>query len=102
MMPQHKLIDTNQPTTAGAIAILGVLALVLLSAYASKHDAEANLTNCPTPGHGQQLIGQGHAEADGYPGELYCTYSTAPIYDREQVSTQNTAPVYSKKYFTKA
>lgn len=96
MMPQHKLIDTNQPITSGAIGILGVLTLTLLFAWAAKHSGEANLTNCPTPGQGQQLIGQGHAEADGYPGELYCTYSTAPLYDREQVSTQNTAPVYSK------
>jgi hypothetical protein len=100
MMPQHKLIDTKHPITSGAIGILGVLVLTLLFAWAAKHDAEASLTTCPAPGHGQQLISQGHVEADGYPGELYCTYSIAPLYDREQLNTQNATSVYSKKYPT--
>ena len=79
-MPNHKLINTNNPITAWALAIIGLI--LFFSALSWVRDLETdpeNLVRCPRPGHGQQLIGRGHMETDGQPGELMCTYSTAPI-----------------------
>lgn len=97
-MSKQNLIDSGKSTASGAIGILGILLLTFLFAWTEKRNTETNLTHCPAPGRGQQLIGQGHAEADGYPGELYCTYSTPPLHDREQMSIQDATSISPRKY----
>lgn len=100
MNGEQNLIETSKSTVSGAIGILGILLLTLLFVWTEKHNREMNLANCPAPGAGQELIGQGHAEADGYPGELYCTYSIPPLYDREQAGTQDEAVILSRRHST--
>lgn len=97
---EQNLIDMGKATASGAIGILGIVLLTILFALAEKRGMEMNLANCPAPGAGQELIGQGHAEADGYPGELYCTYSIPSLYDREQAGTQDEAVILSRRHST--
>ncbi|SHL11313.1 hypothetical protein SAMN05216428_101114 [Nitrosospira sp. Nsp11] len=79
-MPNHKLIDTNNPITLGATVIIVLALFFSLLSWIRNHEMDPeNLIRCPRPGPGQQLIGRGHMETDGQPGELMCTYSTAPI-----------------------
>ncbi|WP_025040995.1 hypothetical protein [Nitrosospira briensis] len=80
MQRQHKLINPDNPFAAWAIMIIAlILFFSLLSWIRDREMDPENLIRCPRPGPGQQLIGRGHMETDGQPGELMCTYSTAPI-----------------------
>jgi hypothetical protein len=78
MMHNHKIVNENSPTQTGAIGILSILVIISVLALMNKRDYPdyEELTRCPSPGVGQQLIGRGHMEADGQTGELMCTYST--------------------------
>lgn len=79
-MLNHKLINTNNPITAWAIALIGLILFFSALSWIRNHEMDPeNLIRCPRPGPGQQLIGRGHMETDGQPGELMCTYSTAPV-----------------------
>lgn len=82
-MNNHKLIDTDNPITAWAIIFLAVGGIIALISWMGNRDREHDqVIQCPKPGVGQQLIGRGHMEVDGEPGELQCTYSTAPAHKR--------------------
>jgi hypothetical protein len=83
MMKEHKLINPDNPITAGAIITLAILLFIALISWMGNRDREAaQVLQCPKPGIGQRLIGRGHMEVDGEPGELQCTYSTAPVQER--------------------
>ena len=79
-MPEHKLIKSDDPMTVWAW--LATILLLALLAWIGNRDRQPDTTQCPRPDQGQQLIGRGHMEADGEPGELMCVYSTAPAYGR--------------------
>lgn len=80
-MNEHQLINPDHPITSGALMILGVIVLVLLLGWMRSRDLDPEAgIECPQPKHGQELIGRGHVEFDGEPGELRCVYSTAPVY----------------------
>lgn len=86
--PKHQFINTDNPITAGAIMVLAIIFLIALLGWMGNRDRDAELAaKCPRPGQGQQLIGRGYMEADGEPGELQCTYSTAPVEPRVRVAT---------------
>ena len=76
-MTNPKMIDPNDTTTLAGWIGIGLLVVVI--AWMGGRDREPESPQCPAPGQGQQLIGRGHMEIDGQPGELQCTYSTAPI-----------------------
>jgi len=72
-----KLIDPNDSSTGVGILFILVF-LAALSWMGSRDRDDEQRIRCPHPGPGQYLIRRGHMEADGEPGELLCTYSTAP------------------------
>jgi hypothetical protein len=80
LMPEHKLIKSDDPISLWAWA--AIVAVVVAFIWMGKHDYEPVFTQCPQAGEGQRLIGRGHTEADGETGELMCVYSTDPIYRR--------------------
>jgi hypothetical protein len=79
-MPEHKLIKSDDPMTVWAwAAIITVLALI---GWIGNQDRKPEFSQCPRAGEGQQLVGRGHTEADGEPGELMCIYAIDTHYDR--------------------
>jgi hypothetical protein len=81
MMKEHKFIDADDAATAGGLSALLILLLICLYGWMQNRDIDIDeLTRCPAPGRGQQLVGRGHFEIDGEPGELQCVYVTAPAY----------------------